>query len=441
MNVVEGLWGDLFSHLKERDVHPPLYFVLTKGLGAVAGFDEIGLRLLSVIAGTCAPLFAFLLGRKLWNRRSGLIAASLVAVSPFCVYYAREARGYSLLLCLSLAATWLFFRAAPLFRLRPLAAYTAVAALLPLVHVFGFFTLAAHGLGAALLVLERRAHDHGDRATARRLIVAAVFVALAYLPWLPATCAQVGRVGQGFWVPRPHPATWFHSWVGEGVSSWAWVIGTVLAALATLWRWTRKSPALFSTAVAGLLFPCLLPIALSYVVQPFFMPKYAIAASGLTLVLAAGSLAERRCPWPRLTIGLLLAIGAGETIRDVHSRKTKEQWRELAAHASYQAVELKVPLVMTVHFATHLRHYLDPRAPLWPVGHHELITPGPDGLAQKLAAAGKDRFWLLNIHPDQADPALAPLFLQRWVPVDIRRWLGTQAVLWVDAKSIPGHSQ
>jgi uncharacterized membrane protein len=39
----------------------------------------------------------FQLGRQLFNRSVGWLAAALVAVNPFLIWYAQEARGYSLL--------------------------------------------------------------------------------------------------------------------------------------------------------------------------------------------------------------------------------------------------------------------------------------------------------------------------------------------------------
>jgi 4-amino-4-deoxy-L-arabinose transferase-like glycosyltransferase len=436
VTVAGGSWDRLFSHLETQDVHPPLYFALLKIWMAAFGSGETSTRSLSVVIGLFAILFAALLAAELardgpHRRRAALLAAALLAVSPFAVYYARETRGYSLLLCTSLAATWLLVRAAPELRARSLVPYAAAAALMLYTHLFGLLTLAAHGL--YVLAVARR-----NRRALIAGFLALLVAALCYVPWIPATLAQARRVQQGFWIARPDPEMWLRAWLAEGALAVIWV----LASCALLVIWLRRAPRPQALLVTGgLLLPSLLPIALSYLRQPIFMAKYAIAASGLLLVAAALALAASTTRRAAALAVALALVGAGEAIRDVHLWRHKEQWRELAAFASHESVVGGTPLVLTVHYKDFLRHYLDPRATLWPVGRHELTTAGRDGLARRLAERGVDRFWLLNVHPARTDPALEPLFRSRWVPTDQRSWHMAEAILWVDARSLSGHNK
>ena len=78
------------------DQHPPLYYALLHawlGLGDGAGT----VRALSALCGTLNIPIIFLLGRRLAGLRAGLLAALLLAVSPFHVHFAQEARMYALL--------------------------------------------------------------------------------------------------------------------------------------------------------------------------------------------------------------------------------------------------------------------------------------------------------------------------------------------------------
>ena len=92
------------------DVHPPLYFVILNSWISVAGDSIFAVRLLSTFfallgaAGICA------LARELFDRWTGLIAVVILGTASFFVYYAREARMYSLLLTLAVFSTWLFWR-------------------------------------------------------------------------------------------------------------------------------------------------------------------------------------------------------------------------------------------------------------------------------------------------------------------------------------------
>ncbi|MCS7062070.1 MAG: glycosyltransferase family 39 protein, partial [Anaerolineae bacterium] len=86
--IIEGAAGD---------IHPPLYYIALHGWRALFGESEAALRSLSAICSTALALVAGLSGRMLFGARAGLLAAALVALSPFAVYYGQEARMYALL--------------------------------------------------------------------------------------------------------------------------------------------------------------------------------------------------------------------------------------------------------------------------------------------------------------------------------------------------------
>ena len=93
-----------------RDAPPSYnapYYAITHLWLTVTPFgpDEVGLRMLSLVAATGAvAVFTRTVGRLVDNR-TGLIAGFILATNPFVVAYAGEARGYALaLLATSLAA-------------------------------------------------------------------------------------------------------------------------------------------------------------------------------------------------------------------------------------------------------------------------------------------------------------------------------------------------
>jgi uncharacterized membrane protein len=99
--IVEGAAGD---------IHPPLYYIVLKYWRALFGEGEAALRSLSALAGVLTVWFAYGMGRDLFRRRVGLIAAFLYAVMPFAVYYGQEARMYALLALCAAASTWALLR-------------------------------------------------------------------------------------------------------------------------------------------------------------------------------------------------------------------------------------------------------------------------------------------------------------------------------------------
>ncbi len=71
---------------------PPLYYALAWAWTQVTGTGEFGLRSLSALAGVLTIPVAYLIGRELRGRRTGLLAAALVAVNPMIQRPAKVAR-------------------------------------------------------------------------------------------------------------------------------------------------------------------------------------------------------------------------------------------------------------------------------------------------------------------------------------------------------------
>jgi len=78
-------------------VHPPLYHITMHLWMQAFGTGEVAIRSFSVIVGVIAIPVAWWAGCRLYDRRTGIAAAALVALSPFQIWYSQEARMYELL--------------------------------------------------------------------------------------------------------------------------------------------------------------------------------------------------------------------------------------------------------------------------------------------------------------------------------------------------------
>lgn len=78
------------------DFHPPGYFAILWVWTHFFGFSEIASRIPSVIFGVGTVFLIYLLGKEVFNKKIGVIAALFMALSPLHVYYSQEARMYSL---------------------------------------------------------------------------------------------------------------------------------------------------------------------------------------------------------------------------------------------------------------------------------------------------------------------------------------------------------
>ena len=114
VGFVEG-WRQTVQVLR-KNVHPPLFFFLMNRWTQAFGSDPAPLRVPAVIFGVlCIPLM-FAVARSMWSEGGGgfaLLATALMAFSGYQVDHAQDARPYTLLVLLTLAAMWLVLRLIP----------------------------------------------------------------------------------------------------------------------------------------------------------------------------------------------------------------------------------------------------------------------------------------------------------------------------------------
>src|SRR5689334_13818440 len=89
-------FSELFHYLRCCDQHPPLYFLLEKISFSLFGHNAWAARFVSVLAGTAGIGAMYLLGKELYDKKAGWIAAILTAVNFYHISYSQEARPYIL---------------------------------------------------------------------------------------------------------------------------------------------------------------------------------------------------------------------------------------------------------------------------------------------------------------------------------------------------------
>jgi mannosyltransferase len=167
---------------------PPLYYALVWLWTRAFGVGAVALRFPSAIAGTAVIPLAYMAARELGSRRAGVIAAALVALNPYLVWYSQEARSYCLLVALGALGFWLFARALRQPSRWVVIGWAVASALALCTHYFAAFAIVPE---AAILLLR-----HGLR---RRLVVAVVAVGLVGSALIPLALVQEGSGrGNGF---------------------------------------------------------------------------------------------------------------------------------------------------------------------------------------------------------------------------------------------------
>ena len=102
---LSAVWTGAFN-----DHHAPLFFIIEWIIHFIST-SEFWLRVPSALAGTVTIPVIYFLGKELSNENVGLVAALLLAVSPYHIYYSQEARMYAFVVLFVTLAYYLFFKA------------------------------------------------------------------------------------------------------------------------------------------------------------------------------------------------------------------------------------------------------------------------------------------------------------------------------------------
>ena len=335
------------------DSSPAAYYVLLHLWMRVAGTGELAVKSLSAIFGTLLVPATYWLGREADSRRTGFGGAVLITFAPLAIYYAREARMYSLvplLAALCFLAALRFLRRGSAWSL---VGYIAACALCLHTHNYGFFVWAAAVVLAAVL---------GERAVSwRKWILVQIPIALLYAPWVPVLLAQIRNPTHYSWLAPmwralPGWAAPYRS-LESFMPGGAMPIYTDLGSLAWARTWPALAalvfliPGVFGLPARGhspgakkwtgralpILF--LVPLVLPFVYSLFRPPVYVVARTDTVvypvflLLLASGAfrLGRRWVPVVGLALFLLPTVF---TLAPYYETSRRTGDREIAMHAA-----------------------------------------------------------------------------------------------------------
>lgn len=196
--LIQPLWRDeAFSYslaikpfftmvfLTAKDFNPPLYYTLLAGWMRFFGSSEIALRLPSLIFFLLTiyvsdHILAEILRIKTWRRYLYLL---LIAINPILLYYAFEARMYSMFACLAAVSFYALYT-----KKRKLYFWSIIGGLFT--HYFMVFVVLAQ-LGALYVAHKRTIL----RSTLKILVIPGII----FLLWLTFVAMQSTH-SQGFWI-------------------------------------------------------------------------------------------------------------------------------------------------------------------------------------------------------------------------------------------------
>jgi uncharacterized membrane protein len=198
------------------DPHPPLYYLMLKGILAFLPHSEVNIRILSVLGSTLTIAILILYVRRWWSIQSAIYVGILLALSSFDIYYAQEARMYSIFALFWLLAFVLFMEAVRTKRYWLLILWGIVNAILPWIHFFGIFVAGVGILIGLLILLFKSKFPWLDIKRYSWLVIGTIISILGLLPITFVIWSHKSIGAGGAWVPYPVDLIYLLSLVSTG---------------------------------------------------------------------------------------------------------------------------------------------------------------------------------------------------------------------------------
>ncbi len=147
--ALSGGWGEICRVVRAKPM-PPGYAGLVKVMHAVGGRTDWWLRLMPAASGIAAVLLLYFVGKRLADRRLGLLAAACLAVSPRHLYHSRDLKQYAFAALVGVLLVLLALIIRERKSLRWWAAWTLVAGASPWI---AYSSAMAVGATSALLFI------------------------------------------------------------------------------------------------------------------------------------------------------------------------------------------------------------------------------------------------------------------------------------------------
>lgn len=215
---VASLWPGHFL-MEHRYATPPLHLLISY---CAVNIHDSGafVRLPSVVAGIASVALLIWLGTSLYDRRVGLLAGALMAVSVYHVNYSQEARPYALLVALTLGQYIAFFRYLGRGHHLALGAFVLCGAGTMYTHHVGVLNQLPIVIAAAIWVAAR---PDERRRRGQALLGAYALIGLLYLPQLPNALRYLSLHNDGGEHSLRLSARLFDALVARWGSTHAWV--------------------------------------------------------------------------------------------------------------------------------------------------------------------------------------------------------------------------
>lgn len=310
------------------EFNPPLFFWM-EHLMLPLGRNEFVLRLIPAMLGTLTIPLVYLVGREFNDDCTGVAAASIIAFSPFHIFYSQEARAYTTLLFFLACTLFFFLRAWKNGSCRCWAAFGLFSALSFYTHFYSALlvtALALLGVVSEIWLRERsiqRIKGFFAGLLLSLLMVLPLLVIAVPLAVRRTTFASTWGL-RGF---EALAVTLIQMLNSNSAVTVILILASILG-IVLLWRRNRMSALILTVSLiapiaATLMLSYRMPFHPRYLI--YLLPLFAIAIS-----CAASPLFSLR-RWTVMVFIVMIVFISLPALKEYYTHISKEDWRNVVA--------------------------------------------------------------------------------------------------------------
>jgi hypothetical protein len=290
-------YTEIYEFLKAYDPHPPLYYYSIRFFSGLFEHSVFIVRAFSAVLGVAGILSIYALGKELMNKNVGLIAAALLVINSFHIYYSQEARMYSMLFLTTTLSFYYLVKFIKNPNLKWVFAYTIFSSAMIYTHFFGLFTLVSQYLILLFFILKPFENNR------KRIFLLSLLTGLStIIIYIPAIkIIMVSEQTTSYWIQLPE-ADFFTQLIkkffGNSEIVLYFVVSLILYFLLKLYQQKSSNKFEINPTKKKLIFTFFIimvwivttysiPLILSFVKLPMLIDRYFINILPAILLLVA----------------------------------------------------------------------------------------------------------------------------------------------------------
>lgn len=291
------------------DVHPPFYYIALRFWDIFFGNSLFSIRAFSVFFSVLIILATYLFVKAAFkNSKLALFSSAIVAISPFQIQYAQEARMYALGAFLIVISSYFLLRALDKKKSSRiwwlLYAISVSAAIYT--HYYVVFSIFAQALFVLYHFFKKLKFSPTrwlKNKNFQLCLASYLLVTVSYLPWLKTFLAQLGQVQENYWIPKMDfwsvPCTFYKLATGSGINPsddrQILVISVTVIAITIIYALKKIKTSAKWLVFSMLAVPFAGAIVLSFKTS-IYLDRYFIFVSAFFIILICGAILKIKNP-------------------------------------------------------------------------------------------------------------------------------------------------